>query len=72
MNDKLKKPEENTIWESDEGMRFYIERVSEDDDFYMVDVIDEASKDDPFAAGDELTKSEWLEMVKRYDLKQVC
>ena len=43
---------------------------SVDDDFYLVSIIDEPSKEDMFAAGDELTNSEWSSLVKQYGLER--
>lgn len=69
MNDT--KPLIGSTWVSPEGMSFYIEHVSasDEDDFYLVDIIDTPSKGDPFAAGDELTSIEWLEMVSTFKLQ---
>ncbi|NAZ72043.1 hypothetical protein [Vibrio toranzoniae] len=64
-------PVENTTWVSSEGMSIFIERVSEvdDDGFYLVEIIDTASKGDSFAAGDELTSREWEQMVSTFGLQ---
>lgn len=64
-------PVANTTWSSPDGMSFHIEHVSEvdEDGFYLVEIIDTASKGDPFAAGDELTSEEWLSMVATYSLE---
>jgi len=54
-----------------EGMSFYIESAYGDDpsESYLVEVIDGASKDDPFAMGDEMIKQEWESLVNKYGLK---
>jgi len=53
------------------GVSFYIEGAYGDDpdEFYMVEVIDGASKDDPSAMSDEMIKEEWESLVNRHGLK---
>lgn len=52
------------------GMRLVVEDVfAEDgDDFYLVNVIDEASKDDLSAMGDEMDGEQWEALVAEYGL----
>lgn len=60
-----------TYVSSDKQVRIFVEDVSSvDDDFYLVSIIDEPSKDDMFAAGDEPTNSEWSSLVKQYGLER--
>ena len=65
------KPLSNSTWVSPDGMSFYIENVSDTDEdgFYLVEVIDTASKDDESSFGDELTSDEWLGMVSTFNLQ---
>lgn len=57
-----------------EGMRLVVEDVFgpedelDDDEFYVVNVIDEASKDDYSAPGDEMDRDEWEALVEEYGL----
>jgi hypothetical protein len=53
-----------------EGMRLVVEDVfaEEGDDFYLVNVIDEASKDDFSAMGDEMDGDQWESLVAEYGL----
>ncbi|MGL6410884.1 hypothetical protein ACSZMR_12900 [Aeromonas veronii] len=57
-----------------EGMRLIIEEVFgpedelDEDEFYLVNVIDEASKDDYSAIGDEMDNSQWQALVEEYGL----
>ena len=53
-----------------EGMRLVVEDVfaEEGDDFYLVNVIDEASKDDFSAMGDEMDGEQWEALVAEYGL----
>ncbi|MEA9419811.1 hypothetical protein VCX22_20590 [Aeromonas caviae] len=52
------------------GMRLVVEDVfaEEGDDFYLVNVIDEASKDDFSAMGDEMDGEQWEALVAEYGL----
>lgn len=55
------------------GMRFIVENVdivddAEDEIFFLVSMIDEASTDDMSAAGDELDPDEWFALVDQYGL----
>lgn len=52
------------------GMRLVVEDVfaEEGDDFYLVNVIDEASKDDFSAMGDEMDGEQWEAFVAEYGL----
>jgi hypothetical protein len=47
------------------GMRFVVEDVTfdDDDDFFLVQLIDESSADDMSAIGDELDPDEWFALV---------
>lgn len=48
-----------------------MESVSQvDDDFYLVSIIDEPSKDDMYADGDELTNTEWHDLAKQFGLER--
>lgn len=58
-----------------EGMRLFVEDVFgpeddelDEDEFYLVNVIDEASKDDFSAMGDEMDNSQWQALVEEYGL----
>lgn len=53
------------------GMRLIVENVfgEPDGDFYLVEVIDEASKDDMSATGDELDNTQWEELCSEYGLE---
>lgn len=59
-----------------EGLRLVVEDVygPEDEDFvddgefYIVNVIDEAHKDDASAIGDELDSNQWEALVEEYGL----
>ena len=51
------------------GMRLCVTEVYEDEDFYTVSMIDEPSKDDMSAMGDELDYEEWESLVKEYGLE---
>jgi len=59
-----------------EGMRLIVEDVfgPEDDDFvdddeyYLVNIIDETNKNDASAIGDELDSSQWQALVEEYGL----
>lgn len=52
------------------GMRLVVEDVfaEEGDDFYLVNVVDEASKDDFSAMGDEMDCEQWEALVAEYGL----
>lgn len=56
------------------GMRIVVEEVfgptddDPDDDFYLVNIIDEASKDDYLADGDEMDGEQWEAFVAEYGL----
>ncbi len=53
------------------GMRFVVEDVIFDEDeegFFLVQLIDEASAGDPDAIGDELDPDEWFALVEQYGL----
>lgn len=56
------------------GMRIVVEEVfgptddDPDDDFYIVNFIDEASKDDFSAMGDEMDGEQWEAFVAEYGL----
>ncbi len=55
------------------GMRFVVEDVifddeDEDDNFFLVEMIDEASANDMSAMGDELDPDEWFSLVEQYGL----
>lgn len=66
---KNTKPQPNTTWRSEDGMSVYVESVDNvDDDFCLINIIDADSKDDPLAAGDQLTLEEWHELVQSHDL----
>lgn len=41
----------------------------EPEEFYLVNFIDEGSKDDEFAMGDEFDNEEWEAFVKEYGLE---
>lgn len=63
------KPQPNTTWLSEDGTSVYVESVDNvDDDFCLINIIDADSKDDPLAAGDQLTLEEWHELVQSHDL----
>ncbi len=52
-------------------MRFVVEDVTLDEDeegFFLVQLIDEASADDMSAMGDELDPDEWFGLVDQYGL----
>ncbi|WP_418114494.1 hypothetical protein RJD40_20040 [Vibrio scophthalmi] len=68
----IDKPQAGTTWVSAEGYSFYIEDVwgEDDDDFFLVDIIDTPSRNDFDAAGDQLTGDEWHQMIERFNLKQ--
>jgi hypothetical protein len=53
-----------------DGMRLIVENVFGEslDGFYLVEVIDEDSKDDPLAAGDELDNKQWESLCVEYGL----
>ena len=53
-----------------EGMRFIVESAfgENPDEFYLVEVIDEVSKDDPFASGDEMDNKQWESFFAEYGL----
>lgn len=53
-----------------EGMRFIVESAFGDkpDEFYLVEVIEEASKGDPFAGGDEMDNKQWESLCTEYGL----
>lgn len=53
------------------GMRLIVESaVGENpDEFYLVEVIDEASRDDSLAMGDEMDKEQWESLVEEYGLE---
>jgi hypothetical protein len=53
-----------------DGMRFIVESVfgEKPDEFYLVEVIDEASKGDPFADGDEMDNKQWESLCAEYGL----
>ncbi len=53
------------------GMRICIESAYGDDpdEFYLVEVIDAASKDDFSAMGDEMDKEQWESLVAEYGLE---
>lgn len=56
------------------GMRIVVEEVfgptddDPDDDFYLVNIIDEASKDDYSVDGDEMNGEQWEAFVAEYGL----
>ena len=54
-----------------EGMRFIVEDAygENPEEFYIVELIDEASKNDPLAMGDELDKHQWESMCAEFGLK---
>ena len=53
-----------------DGMRLIVESASGEnpDEFYLVEVIDEASKDDAFASGDEMDNKQWESLCAEYGL----
>ena len=53
-----------------DGMRLIVESVSGEnpDEFYLVEVIDEASRDDAFASGDEMDNKQWELLCTEYGL----
>jgi hypothetical protein len=53
-----------------DGMRIIVERASGEnpDEFYIVEIIDEASKDDAFASGDEMDNQQWESLCAEYGL----
>lgn len=53
------------------GMRLIVENAfgENPDEFYLVEVIDEASSEDPSAVGDEMDKNQWEGLVKEYGLE---
>lgn len=54
-----------------EGMRFVVESAYGDapSEFYLVEVIDEASQNDSLAMGDEMEKERWESLVSEYGLQ---
>lgn len=50
------------------GMRFIVEDVFVDEDFFLVQLIDEVNADDTGAVSDELDSEEWFALVDRYGL----
>lgn len=52
------------------GMKLYVENAygDEPNEFYLVELIDEASRNDPSALGDELDKEQWESLVNEYGL----
>ena len=52
------------------GMRFVVEDVNfdDDDEFFLVQLIDEASANDISAIRDELDPDEWFTLVEQFDL----
>lgn len=69
-----KQPPEKGVYVSTKkpiGMRFVVEDVTLDEDeegFFLVQLIDEASADDMSATGDELDPDEWFALVDQYGL----
>lgn len=53
-----------------QGMRLLVEDVTDADDegFFLVSMLDEASASDPHAAGDELAANDWFDLVDEYGL----
>lgn len=53
-----------------DGMRFIVESAfgENPDEFYLVDVIDEVSKNAPFAYGDEMDNKQWESLCTEYGL----
>ena len=53
------------------GVQIYVESSFGDnpEEFYLVEIIDEASKDDVFSVGDELDKNQWESLVKEHELE---
>ncbi|MGL6483858.1 hypothetical protein ACSZNY_11785 [Aeromonas caviae] len=59
-----------------QGMRLIVEDVFgpededfvEEDDFYLVNIIDESHKNDASAIGDELDSHQWQALVEEYGL----
>lgn len=66
-------PTLHSTWESEDGMSIYIEGISDvdDDGFFLVDIIDSASKNDPYACSEQLTSSEWFSMVDSYSFQLI-
>ena len=54
-----------------EGMRLCIESAYGDDpnEFYLLEIIDEASKNNSSAMGDEMDKEQWEALVNEYGLE---
>ena len=52
-------------------MRVFVENSYGDSpsEFYLVEVIDEASRDDPSAMADEMDKDQWESLVEEYGLQ---
>lgn len=57
------------------GMRLVVEDVFgpeddefDEDEFYLVNMIDETHKDDALAIGDELDSNQWEALVEEYGL----
>lgn len=69
-----KRPPEKGVYVSTKspvGMRFVVEDVTLDEDeegFFLVQMIDEATADDTSAMGDELDPDEWFQLVAQYGL----
>lgn len=69
-----KRPPEKGVYVSTKkpiGMRFVVEDVTLDEDeegFFLVQLIDEASADDMSAMGDELDPDERFALVEQYGL----
>lgn len=57
-----------------EGMRLVVEEVFgpedelDEDDFYLVNVIDESNKNNHSAMGDEMDNSQWQALVEEFGL----
>lgn len=49
-------------------MRFIVEDVFVDEDFFLVQLIDEVNADDTGAIGDELDPDQWFALVDGYGL----
>jgi hypothetical protein len=58
------------------GMKFFIESSGgfedEEGEYYNVELIDYANKENFDAAGDSLSPNEWVKMVKTYGLVREC
>ncbi|MEW8338070.1 MAG: hypothetical protein AB2602_10365 [Candidatus Thiodiazotropha sp.] len=54
-----------------QGIRLYVENAFGDDPnvFFIVEVIDEASKNDFTAMGNEMDKKQWEALVEEYGLE---